>query len=485
MRRIPEHHADPTNPRPSRRAVLAAGAGLAAAMSASSIAAPRVPSLSTSARPSSNSAKPRNVIFMVSDGMSLGTLTLADELHRLLHDDEPSRWRRLWDRADTRRALQRTTSANAIVTDSAAAGSAWGICEKVNNGSVNITVHGSSPEPILVRAKAAGRATGLVTTTRLTHATPAAFIANVPRRSMEDDIARQMIERGVDVALGGGRRHFPRELLESRPHRVVRTTADLQAARPDETPLLGLFHTDHMHYELDRRAVAPETEPSLAQMSRVALRHLEAKDRPFILQIEGGRVDHGGHGNDASALLYDQLAFDEAVGAVEDWCEGRDDTLVIVTSDHGNANPGSTFYGERGLEGFAHATRFTRTFDWIFDQLKPLEGTRRLADGIIEHVRTATSVTLLEEEAGFVARAMSGERINSFRLANGSWSVLASVLANHTGIAFLSPNHTSDLVEVTAFGTGAGDMPAYVDNTQLGDWLRTIAAEPITARRAR
>lgn len=460
----------PAGRHPSRRSVLAAG--FAAAIAAPAVAAPPRPV----ARVPRAGATPRNVILMVTDGMSIGTLTLADELHRLMHQGERSRWVKLWDKPGVRRALQRTNSADGLVTDSAAAATAWSIAQKVNNGAINITPDNRQPEPILVRAKAAGRATALVTTTRLTHATPAAFIANVPRRSLEDDIARQLVERSVDVALGGGRRHFPEDLLSKHRLQTVRTTAELEAAEPGDEPLLGLFRNGHLRYELDRRSFFAEREPDLAHMTRIALRHLEAKDKPFVMQVEGGRVDHACHGNDAGGMLYDQLAFDAAVGAVEDWAAERDDTLVIVTTDHGNANPGQTFYGPTGIEAFAKTLAFKHSFDWIFDQVnEDAENGRDRPEAIHRHVRTATGIELDETEAETVDRAMNRERVSPFRLMNAPWCVLGSVMANHTGVAFLSPNHTSDLVEVTAFGPGAEAIPQYVENDQLGAIVNRVA----------
>src|SRR5690606_13249345 len=144
-----------------------------------------------------------------------------------------------------------------------------------------------------------------VTTTRITHATPAAFIANVPDRGREDDVARQMLERGVDVALGGGARHFaPERLAAQRGLRVVRTRDELLGLDAAPGPVLGLFARSHMPYTLDRS----ESEPTLAEMARAALERLERHGGGFIVQIEGGRVDQAAHNNDAGAMVADQLA---------------------------------------------------------------------------------------------------------------------------------------------------------------------------------
>lgn len=405
-----------------------------------------------------------NVIFMVADGMSAGTLTLADTLSRARHG-RASHWVSLWNQPGVRRASAATFSADSHVTDSSAGASAWSIGERVNNGAVNVTPDGRSPAPILVRAKAAGKATGLVTTTRVTHATPAAFIANTPSRDMESEIAAQIIERGVDVVLGGGAKFFPDELLAAHAGlRLVRTRDELIALPTDAgTRLLGLFTRDHMSFTLDR----PAAEPTLAEMAGAALSALGRHPNGFVLQIEGGRVDHGAHENDAAAMLNDQLAFDEAIAAVLDFVSRRDDTLLVITTDHGTANPGLTFYGRAGAERFDRLAQVSRSFAWIAaESRKAGEGEAR-AEAIPALVAAATGVELTPDDLAILRRATVGERVDPFLPANGRNPLLGSLLANHLGVGFVSPNHTSDFVEVTTLGPGAEALPAAIENIDL------------------
>ena len=414
----------------------------------------------------------RNVIFMVSDGMSFGTLTLADMLVQQ-REQRSSSWVSLWDRPGVRRASMKTFSANALVTDSAAAGSAWGSGVHVNNGAINTppfpTPDGHELTPILVQARHNGKATGLVTTTRVTHATPATFIANVPKRSQENEIARQILDRGVDVTLGGGARHFPKALLEKYPDvRVVRNRDELDRAERDGSRLLGVFTDSHMHHELDRD---PAGEPSLAEMTAAALGRLSACSDGFVVQIEGGRVDHGAHANDVGALLYDQLAFDDAVALAADFVAGRDDTLLIVTTDHGNANPGLTFYGQEGIEKFERVGGLSRSFEWIAREAGRYDKGQQREQAMAEIIERATGVALDADELEILHRAGRRERVDPFKPANAPGLVLGSLLANHLGVAFLSPNHTSDFVELTAIGPGADRLPPMIDNVDVHPWL--------------
>ncbi|MFI4873153.1 MAG: alkaline phosphatase [Phycisphaerales bacterium JB061] len=445
----------------SRRHLLGIGAGgaLASAMPAS-FARARVPT----PRWGKPSRPVRNIIFMVGDGMGQGVITLADVMLKL-QGRGPSHYQKLVESGSFRRATCMTHSADGWVTDSSAAGSAWGIGEHINNGAVNFTPDERTPEPILITAQNAGRKTGLVTSTRITHATPASFIANVPKRSMEDEIARQLLERRVDVALGGGRKHFPDDLLAQHTDVALVTNAAELANAPSEGRLLGLFSQDHCPFALDR----PESCPSLREMALTALGRLDTSPEGFVLQIEGGRIDHAGHDNDAGAMVFDQIAFDETIGAVLEWTKDRDDTLVVVTSDHVTANPGLTFYGNTGKQSFKRLGSCRRSYEWIAGQYK--QGEKSL-ERFVSLVEEATQIELTGDDKASLARALiEKQQVDPFNVANGVWMVLGSVLANHTGVAFLSPNHTADYVEVYASGPGSESLPGFIDNIHLHGML--------------
>jgi alkaline phosphatase len=455
----------PLAPTPTRRDILAAGV---AVLASGAIASARTP-----APPRPRAAKARNVILLVADGMSIGAFTLADLAIRR-RNGRGSAWAELWDRPDARRSLMSTQSADSIVTDSAAAGSAWGSGQRIHNGAIN-AMDGRDFEPILVAAKHAGKATGLVTTTRLTHATPASFIANVPNRGMEPEIARQILDRSVDVALAGGAKYLTPELLAEYPGLVVARTADqLRAATHQPGRLFGLFHDDHMSYERDR----PDTEPHLREMSMIAIERLARHPEGFVLQIEGGRVDHAAHANDIVGTLFDQIAFDETVGAVAEWAAERDDTLVIITTDHGTGGPELSAYTRKGLAGFDTLLNARRSLSWIVDRAReengdPLPALRRLIE---EHV----SVRLTDAESDWIARAAAGERTNAFDGANAPVAALGAVMGNHFAVGWVSIHHTAEHVEATAFGPGAELLPPRIENFQLHGIMHAALALPVS-----
>lgn len=434
----------------SRRSFLAAGAATAAAISLPTSAAQSVARGNAAAR----AGRAKNLIFLVSDGMSTGTLTLADLMIQELHGRR-SHWWNMFAREGVRRSMVETGSANSMVTDSAAASTTWGIGEKVNNGAIGFTPDRRMPEPLLHQAKRAGKATGLVTTATLSHATPAGWACNVPTgRGDERSISQQMMSRNYDVLMGGGRRFFTDETLSGGTgFKKVFSRDELLAASADGGDrLVGIFSEGQMSYELDRT----EAEPHIAEMTRVALERLSRHPDGFVMQVEGGRIDHAAHINDAGAMIHDQMAFDEALGVALAFAENRDDTLVITTTDHGNANPGLTEYTRTGRANFLRLAEWKHSFEWMNRQLA---GTERTPADHRRIIAEATTVELDEDELATVMRWRSGEKVIPFRGLDKDHGPLGSVLANHNSVSFISGNHTADHVEQTAIGPGAELLP--------------------------
>jgi len=237
---------------------------------------------------------------------------------------------------------------------------------------------GNELPTIFEQAARAGRSTGIVSTARITHATPAACYAHSPHRDWEDDkdvsraapdsgfvdIARQLIERHdahrLQVVLGGGRRSFlpstmsdpeypekkatrrmdgrdlTREWLESRTNSVyVWNQKQFEAVDTDKTDhLLGLFEPSHMQYEADR-GTDKAGEPSLSEMTAKAVDILSRNSKGFVLMVEGARIDHGHHAANAYRALTDTIEFARAVSVAIEKTK-RSETLIVVTADHGH-----------------------------------------------------------------------------------------------------------------------------------------------------
>ena len=448
---------------------VAAGGGwrFASPVAASEMASPR------------SGQKPRNIIFLVSDGMSSGTLSIADQYLRW-RDGRPSHWIRLYEEGKVTRGLMDTASLNNIVTDSAAAASAWGCGHRVNNDSVNIGPDGEVYEPLLVTAKKLGKATGLVTTATVTHATPAGFAANVSRRWHENGIAVQYIEREIDLLLGGGRNHFDpshrndeRDLLGESVeagYKLVTNRSELQSAAANgATQMLGLFADGHIPYELDRihDDKLAATVPSLADMTRAGLRVLNQNPNGFVVQIEGARVDHAAHSNDVGGLVFDQLAFDDAVGEAVEFAEAAGDTLVIVTTDHGNGNPGLNSGWQGGRYRFEVLSRFVGTHDAIFSRIDEESSLGTIWEVIGE----VTKADVTRERAKLLQDALQGRYEAPYHRSSTPGVLLGQILANETDIGWAGRRHTSDHVELAALGPGSDGIRAFMKNTDVYDLM--------------
>lgn len=431
----------------------------------------------------SNRGAARNVILLVSDGMSIGALAMAEQF-RQRRDGRGTAWMSLYGRPDIRRALMDTESASSIVTDSAAAGSAWGGGMRVANGALNIGTNGERPEPIMSLARGLGKATGLVSTASITHATPASFAVNTPSRNAEAAIADLYLETGIDLFLGGGSNFFDPTVREDgvdafaafarKGYAVVRDKTALAKA-PRGKRLLGIFVGGQMPYALDHEHDSDlrATVPTLPEMTRLALDHLAAAggDKGFVLQVEGARIDHAAHINDFGGLVHDQLAFDDAVAETLRWVEGRDDTLVIVTTDHGNSNPGLNGTGARydgSLACFEHSFTFKHTNDWVVRGLtadSPGEAMR-------ERVYAATGLGLEPNEVKILQASFRGEYRDAYRVHHAPTVILGQLLANHISVGWNGVTHTSDWVELLAFGPGSEAVNGLVLNTEVNTMMR-------------
>ncbi|MHB8911724.1 MAG: alkaline phosphatase [Lysobacter sp.] len=324
----------------------------------------------------------KNVILFVGDGMSLTTVAAARILEGQRHGGAGEDHRLAWENFPAT-ALSKTYNTDSQTPDSAGTMTAMATGVKTRAGVISIGQQaargdcaGARAAPLLTLwelAASRGLATGVVTTTRVTHATPAATFSHAPERNWENDadlpeaansagcqdIARQLIEstygHGPDVLMGGGRGNFmpatqrdpeyddkvgqrldSRDLIASWRQRhpggaYVWNAGQLRAAAADR-PLLALFEPDHMQYEHDRGSDVGG-EPSLAEMTRAALARLQRNDRGYVLLVEGGRIDHAHHMGNAHRALTDTIAMSDAVKAASE-LTSADDTLILVTADH-------------------------------------------------------------------------------------------------------------------------------------------------------
>jgi alkaline phosphatase len=442
----------PTSQSLDRRGFLAGAASLAAIGGLPSPASAR-----TRIEPPGKLAK--NLIFAVADGCGPGAVQLG-ELFVNMRDGRSLNWIDLWKRRDAQTSLIDTCSANGHVTDSAASASAWAIGELVNNKAVSWTPDNRTPRPLFLRAKDAGKAIGMCATTYIWDATPVAWVANAPGRKRWRALAEQLVESGANVALGGGARAFPEDVLALDPSmRVVRNRDELLDTSTGDRRLLGLFAPETFPYQTEY----DESIPMLREMATLALDRLrDASPEGFCLVVEGAKVDHAAHANDAGALVDELAHFDETIGALIDFADEDGETLLVVTTDHANANPAITYYDERGRRSFENLLKHRHSFRWILSRLRETPEDMRKPEAIFELLSQASGLELTGRDLEMIRRYTREEPIDAFTENDRLVCLMGSILASHTGVAFLSPNHTSDPVTATALGPGAELFDTYM-----------------------
>ena len=238
-----------------------------------------------------------------------------------------------------------TGSASGL-TDSAAAATAMATGRYTFNGVVGIGRDGERHDNLVEIARAAGLSTGVVTTSEITHATPASFTAHVRSRGVGTSIADQIVrDAQPNVVLGGGEVYFrpagPGSVrnddgllseIEDAGYLFVRDRDELDIASSSAARLFGLFAPNHLPYALDR--TQDVVTPSLSRMTAAAIEVLDRNPNGFFLMVEGGRIDHAGHVNDLARMVQEVLEFDDVVAEVMAWAQGRTNVTLIVTADH-------------------------------------------------------------------------------------------------------------------------------------------------------
>lgn len=425
--------------------------------------------------------KPRGVIFCVSDGMSQGVLSMTEAFSNQVRG-KGTKWWELLAGGKAVLGLMDTASSSSMVTDSAAASSAWSSGKRVPNGQINFDANGKRLESIGETLEKKGVRLGLVSTASITHATPAGFASSVIRRGQEDLIAAQYLNR-VDVILGGGSRFFDpktrrdkKDLFGSfarEKYDVVQSRDGLLKSKSRK--ILGTFAPGYIPYTIDRDQdkEMQKAVPTLAEMSEAAVSRFLDDDAPFLLQIEGARIDHAAHKNDVGAILNEQMAFDDAVAKVLAMTGGRDDILVVLTSDHGNANPGlnGTGAGYRQTnDHFAKIAQIKGSAEFFLQRWKQTQS--KSAEKMSQLMEATYGFKPSPQELEALMDRCAGKKVTewSHQLSNPV-GLLGQIVGNVTGVGWTGICHTSDPTQLTSIGPGAEEFSGLVRNDSVRDRL--------------
>lgn len=421
--------------------------------------------------------KSKNLIILIGDGMGMPQITLtrlyAQEFldqDRLVIDDY------LVGTNSTNADNSPDSDQSGIVTDSAASGTAFATGNKTYNGAISVT-NEEVAKPVgsvLEAAKEAGKGTGLISTARITHATPAVYASHVRSREYEDAIAKQYLDAEVDVLIGGGESHFVSNKNDAKHGDAVREDGlnliddfiksgyevaynkeDLMNVESDR--VLGLLSDSHVPYNLDREN---DTIPSLKEQLEVAISTLEKNDKGFVIMLEGGRIDHAGHANDIHSIVQEMLEFDEAFKFAIDYAKEKGDTSVIATADHetGGLTIGRNNVYDAYLDVFEQVSASSSV---IGEEL----AEANTENDIKEIVKKYTGIDDLSEDE--VKLIMSGELPDGEPSAYEREGSFNAVIAGRSMIGWTGHGHTGVDVGVYGFGPAAELLRGFNDNTDF------------------
>lgn len=323
-------------------------------------------------------------------------------------------------------------------------------------------------------------ATGIISSSRVTHATPAAFACHIQDRGWDNDIMEHMVYNDIDVVFGGGARHlipkgssyvttFGAEwggkrtdnenlmvVLIDRGYQFIDNKTDMAALTSGK--VWGLFDDSHMQPNMDRKYFA-ENEPSLSEMTEKAIELLSQDKDGFFLIVEGSQVDWAGHNNDPIYMVDDFLAFDDAVKVACDFADNDGRTLVLAYPDH---NTGGMKIGH-----YNTAVGYTDTT--IEDLVEPLRGMTITSPGLVAMMDGNTDAELIEKVAEYWSIDITRNDIDEIRSLESSVGLayaLANVISkNHTVIGWTTHGHNGETVPLWMHGT---DAPVgIIDNTDL------------------
>ena len=417
--------------------------------------------------------KSKNLIVLIGDGMGPAQVTLSrlyaeqyENMEKLFMDDY------LVGTNSTFAAPSFDGESSGVITDSAASGTAFATGNKTYNGAISVT-NEKAAKPvasILEAAKAEGKGTGLISTARITHATPAVYASHVRSRNNENAIASQFLDAEIDVLIGGGESYFVSDKTEAvfgkakredgrslidefkdKGYATANTKEELKNAEGDK--LLALLSDSHVPYELDRE----ETVPRLKEQLEKALDVLEENDEGFVLMLEAGRIDHAGHANDIHSVVRELLEFDEAFEAAVAYAKESGDTSVIATADHetGGLSIGRDNISEVDFDSIKNVTASSEFVGKALEQAK--------SDGELQ--------AIMNEFAGI--EDLSTEELAQLKKADGEKGspsgsdVFNIAIAKRSHIGWTGYGHTAVDVGVYGYGPAANLLTGFNDNTDF------------------
>lgn len=448
-------------------------------------------------------ARPKYVFYFIGDGLGSSQRQFSQFF---LQEQSGDRNGKLLMNTFEVAGINTTYCADTLITDSAAAGTALACGVKTNKGVIGKDVDGNNVKTLVEAARDAGMKTGLITTTRLTHATPAAFASHNVSRNNENEIAEDFLNSNVDFLAGGGARNFIPQSMKIENGDAVGST--IKSKRKDDKNLIkgfqekgyktflgmagakafsttdfskvdrafSVFTYTHTPYEIERRNQYPDM-PSLAAMTRAGIDVLARGDKGFFLMVEGGRIDHACHANDATGAIYDTLAFDDAVKAAYDFLKTHpEETLIVVVGDHetGGMGLGMDSMGYKlnmaSLKGAKISVEDTLAYGSGQYKGDRAAYTAMLAQdfGLTDLTETETARLTTAFDAADAGQTVGYYKLNPAALA------AAHLLSERVNINWTTTIHTATMIPMSATGQEALKFGGYKDNTEIAATMADV-----------
>jgi len=440
--------------------------------------------------------QPKFIFYFIGDGLGASQRQFSEFF---LREKKQNKSARLLMNTFDVAGMNTTYCADTLITDSAAAATALASGIKTNKGRLGKDVNGKDVRTLTEAARDKGMKTGLISTTRITHATPAAFASHQMTRNKENRIALDLLTSGVDFLAGGGIRHFiPRntmaehrdaigrpisskrrddkDLIKGFKEKGYATFIGMQGAKAFKnknftgtSKVFAAFTNSHTPYEIERMNKYTDM-PSLAAMTRAGIEVLCQGDKGFFLMVEGGRIDHAAHSNDPTGVIWDTLAFDNAVQAAFDfYTSHKNDTLIVVVGDHetGGMGLGMDSMGYKLNMGALLSTRIS-----VQESLS--RGDNRYKgnkEAFLSYLAEEYGLSRLSDfEAASLEKAMAaadaGETMGYYRM-NPAALTAARLLSRRANINWTTTIHTATMIPMSAAGVGAAKFGGYKDNTEI------------------
>ncbi len=478
----------------------------------------------------------KNVILLIGDGMGPEPVGLAIYYNRFMNGmDKRLNLERLMAAGNTGYCL--TYQYGTVITDSASAATALASGVKTRDAIIGKDHDGRPMKTITDIAIQLGKSAGLISNTRITHATPAAFYAHIIHRDMENGIASQLIERGdLNVAFSGGARHFipagtkveeypalkginkkagwggserkdSRDLIKEAKNKGYATIANVQeliALDGKKTEkVLGLFSSASFPYAIDRQPHHQTGLPTLSQMTEKALEILSKNSQGFFLMVEGGQIDTAAHANDVASVLHEMLEFDQAVGVTLAFAEANPDTLIVLTADHntgGLAIAYSSYQPPASLKlpsgetwktkcNFAEKVIFEKMAKQKKSFLTMVMDSKGTPANLKREVEENSAFSLTEEQAAYVLAKdpktgyPATKDSHEFYVYgnNNPTALMGRLFGRETNTAWAVGTHTHTPVMVIANGPSGEKFRGLLDNVDIpqiiaGEWGATLPA---------